>query len=110
MKSTCNAAIAESFPYSSASIEVGCWTLRNYSGKALNRALLLRLRSLDFIMPLNNAKAIFAASDPEFVSFPSRRSVVHSTKGIVACTQPLAAQAGIRVLHEGGNAAVSPAI
>lgn len=55
-------------------------------------------------MPLN-AQAIFPASDPEFISFPSRRSVVHSTNGIVACTQPLAAQAGQRILRAGGNAA-----
>lgn len=57
-------------------------------------------------MPLN-AKAIYPATDPEFITFPSRRSVVHSANGIVACTQPLAAQAGQRVLREGGNAAVS---
>ena len=43
---------------------------------------------------------------PEFMRYPSRRSVVYSTHGMVACTQPLAAQAGIRVLREGGNAAV----
>lgn len=55
-------------------------------------------------MPLN-AAAIFPSSDPEFVSFPSRRSVVHSTEGIVACTQPLAARAGQRILRHGGNAA-----
>ncbi|KAG8529474.1 uncharacterized protein KY384_006111 [Bacidia gigantensis] len=55
-------------------------------------------------MPLN-ASAIYPASDPEFLSFPSRRSVVHSANGIVACTQPLAAQAGQRILHAGGNAA-----
>ena len=55
-------------------------------------------------MPLN-AAAIYPASDPEFITFPSRRSVVHSTKGIVACTQPLAAEAGQRVLRLGGNAA-----
>ncbi len=55
-------------------------------------------------MPLN-AAAIFPSSDPEFVSFPSRRSVVHSTEGIVACTQPLAARAGQRILRDGGNAA-----
>ena len=55
-------------------------------------------------MPLN-AQAIFPASDPDFISFPSRRSVVHSTNGIVACTQPLAAQAGQRILRAGGNAA-----
>lgn len=55
-------------------------------------------------MPLN-AAAIFPSSDPNFISFPSRRSVVHSTQGIVACTQPLAAQAGQRILRDGGNAA-----
>ena len=55
-------------------------------------------------MPLN-ASAIFPSSDPEFVSFPSRRSVVHSSNGIIACTQPLAGQAGQRVLRAGGNAA-----
>ena len=55
-------------------------------------------------MPLD-AKHIFPASDPDFISFPSRRSVVHSTNGIVACTQPLAAQAGQRILRAGGNAA-----
>lgn len=55
-------------------------------------------------MPLN-AAAIYPSSDPEFISFASRRSVVHSTKGIVACTQPLAAEAGQRILREGGNAA-----
>ncbi|KAF2092104.1 gamma-glutamyltranspeptidase [Saccharata proteae CBS 121410] len=55
-------------------------------------------------MPLN-PKAIYPSSDPEFIQFPSRRSTVHSTKGIVASTQPLASQAGIRILREGGNAA-----
>ena len=52
-----------------------------------------------------HASAIFPASDPEFIAFPSRRSVVHSTNGMVACTQPLAAQAGQRILRAGGNAA-----
>lgn len=55
-------------------------------------------------MPLN-ASHIFPSLDPEFISFPSRRSVVHSANGIVACTQPLAAQAGQRILRAGGNAA-----
>lgn len=45
--------------------------------------------------------------DTAFQPYPSRRSVVHSTNGIVACSQPLAAQAGIKILREGGNAAVS---
>ncbi|KAK7527354.1 nucleophile aminohydrolase [Phyllosticta citriasiana] len=55
-------------------------------------------------MPLNS-QAIYPAADPEFINFPSRRSTVHSTKGIVASTQPLASQAGIQILREGGNAA-----
>ncbi|KAJ6437281.1 gamma-glutamyltransferase [Purpureocillium lavendulum] len=37
--------------------------------------------------------------------FESRRSVVHSTEGIVACSQPLAAKCGLDVLRAGGNAA-----
>ncbi|KAL1959166.1 hypothetical protein VTO42DRAFT_2671 [Malbranchea cinnamomea] len=48
---------------------------------------------------------IYPAGGFPFAAFPSRRSVVHSTKGIVACTQPLAAAAGQRILREGGNAA-----
>lgn len=40
-----------------------------------------------------------------FLPFPSRRSTVHSTRGIIACTQPLAARAGQKVLDAGGNAA-----
>lgn len=56
-------------------------------------------------MPLN-ANAIYPASDPMFISFPSRRSVVHGTEGMVACTQPLAARCGLRILQAGGNAAV----
>jgi len=39
------------------------------------------------------------------MKWPSRRSVVHSTKGMVACTQPLAAKCGIDILNAGGNAA-----
>lgn len=42
---------------------------------------------------------------PGFTTFPSRRSVVHSTKGIVSCSQPLAAQCGLEILHKGGNCA-----
>ena len=55
-------------------------------------------------MPLN-ASAIYPSSDPDFISFPSRRSVVHGTNGMIACTQPLAAQAGQQILRDGGNAA-----
>ena len=55
-------------------------------------------------MPLN-ASAIYPSSEPDFISFPSRRSVVHSANGMVACTQPLAAAAGQKILQAGGNAA-----
>ncbi|KAF2468592.1 gamma-glutamyltranspeptidase [Lindgomyces ingoldianus] len=48
---------------------------------------------------------IYPHPEPQFIHFPSRRSVVHSTKGIVSCTQPLAATAGLDVLRKGGNAA-----
>ena len=41
----------------------------------------------------------------ERVSFESRRSPVLSRRGIVATSQPLAAQAGLGVLQVGGNAA-----
>ncbi|GLB36126.1 putative gamma-glutamyltranspeptidase [Lyophyllum shimeji] len=37
--------------------------------------------------------------------FPSRRSVVYGTKGVVACSQPLATEAGLEILRKGGNAA-----
>ncbi|CRK39799.1 hypothetical protein BN1708_008025 [Verticillium longisporum] len=55
-------------------------------------------------MPLNPAHMLTPQA-AEFTRFPSRRSVVHSTKGIVSCTQPLAAKCGLEVLHAGGNAA-----
>lgn len=38
-------------------------------------------------------------------SWNSRRSAVFSTRGMVACTQPLAAAIGIKVLNDGGTAA-----
>ena len=56
-------------------------------------------------MPLSQ-RHVYPASVPEFTTFASRRSVVHSTNGMVACSQPLAAQAGIDILRQGGNAAV----
>jgi len=48
----------------------------------------------------------FNGTNPDFMRFGSRRSVVHSTKGIVSSTEPLASRAGIKVLQQGGNAAV----
>ncbi|RAK75183.1 gamma-glutamyltransferase family protein [Aspergillus fijiensis CBS 313.89] len=40
-----------------------------------------------------------------FTPFRGRRSVVHGLNGMVACSQPLAAMAGHRILTQGGNAA-----
>lgn len=42
--------------------------------------------------------------EPSFQRFASRRSQVYGTKGVVACSQPLAAQAGLEILRKGGNA------
>ena len=70
----------------------------------LNAKLFFLRYEFIVTMPLN-ACAIYPSLDPEFISFPSRRSVVHSTNGIVACTQPLAARAGQTILQNGGNAA-----
>ncbi|KAH9907020.1 gamma-glutamyltranspeptidase [Xylariomycetidae sp. FL2044] len=55
-------------------------------------------------MPLTTP-SLFPPSSHAFMKFPSRRSVVHSTKGIVSCTQPLAAKCGIEILEAGGNCA-----
>lgn len=55
-------------------------------------------------MPLPTS-SLFPPASADFLKFPSRRSVVHSTEGIVACSQPLAAKCGLEVLRAGGNAA-----
>ena len=42
--------------------------------------------------------------DPLYHPYPSRRSLVYGTRGMVATSQPLAAQAGLDMLKKGGNA------
>jgi len=42
--------------------------------------------------------------DPWYYPYPSRRQVVYARRGMVATSQPLAAQAGLHVLRQGGNA------
>jgi len=42
--------------------------------------------------------------DPDIDRFGSRRSTVYAPRGVVATSQPLAAEAGVSVLREGGNA------
>jgi gamma-glutamyltranspeptidase/glutathione hydrolase len=41
---------------------------------------------------------------PDLDSFSSRRSTVYGQRGVVATSQPLAAQAGVETLRDGGNA------
>ncbi|KAK7064322.1 nucleophile aminohydrolase [Favolaschia claudopus] len=45
-----------------------------------------------------------AKPEPVLTRFPSRRSVVYSSKGIVSASQPLAVEAGLEILRKGGNA------
>jgi gamma-glutamyltranspeptidase / glutathione hydrolase len=42
--------------------------------------------------------------DPLYYPYPSRRSMVFAGRGMVATSQPLAAQAGLEILRKGGNA------
>lgn len=42
--------------------------------------------------------------NPDLDRFTSRRSTVYANEGIVATSQPLAAEAGLELLREGGNA------
>ena len=42
--------------------------------------------------------------EPDLDRFTSRRSTVYGQRGVVATSQPLASEAGIEVLREGGNA------
>ncbi|TVP95962.1 MAG: gamma-glutamyltransferase family protein [Acholeplasmatales bacterium] len=42
--------------------------------------------------------------DPQHHPFSSKRQTVHALNGMVATTQPLAAQAGLDMLKQGGNA------
>ncbi len=44
------------------------------------------------------------ANDPYFYPFLSKRKVVYARNGMVATSQPLASQAGLKVLQQGGNA------
>jgi len=45
-----------------------------------------------------------AGMEPDLDRFNSRRSTVYGQRGVVATSQPLAAQAGIETMRDGGNA------
>ncbi len=47
---------------------------------------------------------IFVKFDSSYYPYPSRRNVVYGSRGMVATSQPLAAQAGLEILKKGGNA------
>ena len=42
--------------------------------------------------------------NPMINQYPSKRNVVYGATGMVATSQPLAAQAGLEILRQGGNA------
>ena len=42
--------------------------------------------------------------NPHHYAYPSRRNVVYGARGMVCTSAPLAAQAGLAILREGGNA------
>lgn len=42
--------------------------------------------------------------DPHYSPYTSQRNVVYAKNGMVATSQPLAAQAGLDILKKGGNA------
>ncbi|WP_127581948.1 gamma-glutamyltransferase family protein [Paenibacillus koleovorans] len=42
--------------------------------------------------------------DSQYYPYPSRRTAVYGRRGMVATSQPLAAQAGLEMLRQGGNA------
>jgi hypothetical protein len=59
----------------------------------------------NYSMTTLNLENLLTEDDKSFIPYLSRRSVVHSTKGIIASTQPLANEAGYQILAKGGNAA-----
>lgn len=70
-------------------------------------AIIVDLLSTIMVAPLARAKIHWSNVDnPELVfqPFPSRRSVVYGTKGVVSSPQPLATEAGLEILRQGGNA------
>lgn len=66
---------------------------------------LLHLEHSTLTMAPIDWTKVHPSNNPQFSHFPSRRSTVFSTKGIVAASQTLAAQCGLSILDKGGNAA-----
>lgn len=72
-----------------------------------NSVLRYSLQRFTMSKTLVSTQGMLPNPQHQGVPFSSRRSVVHSINGMIACTQPLAAEAGHRILRQGGNAAVS---
>ncbi|MEC2071341.1 gamma-glutamyltransferase family protein [Alkalihalophilus marmarensis] len=66
--------------------------------------LLLKGKVFAIITYDNPTKKHVLEADPLYYPYPSQRNAVYSQKGMVATSQPLAAQAGLQILKEGGNA------
>ena len=66
------------------------------------------LAALGSIWPVSSGREegipMALSYDANAYRFPSRRKVTYATRGMVCCSQPLAAQAGLDVLKAGGNA------
>ncbi|MBD3351639.1 MAG: gamma-glutamyltransferase [Candidatus Lokiarchaeota archaeon] len=54
---------------------------------------------------LENPFGLSAPRFEQYLEFPARRSPIVCKNGVVATSQPLAAQAGLSILQKGGNAA-----
>src|SRR5208337_5328298 len=72
--------------------------------EAENAALRQRSRVGGPYVPLGAAAERFTNGMSKMEPFDSRRPATHVPHGMVASSQPLAAQVGLQVLKEGGNA------
>lgn len=66
--------------------------------------LKLTFISTVFLWSLPTLSQSDLTNDPQYNPYPSHRNVVYGNKGMVATSNPLAAQAGLEVLKKGGNA------
>ena len=65
----------------------------------------MQLRESSVVMGEAKMQETGDSGENGVLSFTSRRSSVYARHGMVASSQPLASEAGLRVLREGDNAA-----
>ncbi len=90
----------------SITISPGAWVLQVPTGKG-RQQISSAFPAAIMVTSLTCANIDWSKIDkPELVlqRFPSRRSVVYGTKGVVSSSQPLATEAGLEILRQGGNA------